>query len=93
MTCTHPNVKLYISWTVETFTQGPDVIGSQVEEHSLKVVANCPNCGQSGKVFTTTGDWRVRWPTWLCNRVRQLASDNVGLRQAVQRCMPGLIEV
>jgi len=96
--CKHPNVKLTISWTIDMTTEGPEVLDSQVQKASLRAVVNCPDCGLMGNTYTTMGEpgvqksWQDRWPKWLSNRVRQLANGNASLRQAVQRCMPGLVE-
>jgi hypothetical protein len=91
MACNHPDVHLTISWVVEMSSVGPEVMGSQVQDGSLRVVVSCPDCKQSGNVYTSVNGWRERWPTWLCNRVRQLAEGNPTLRQAVMKCLPGLI--
>lgn len=99
MKCEHPNVKLLISWTVDMATEGQEVLTSMVQNASLRaVVAKCPDCGLWGSTYTTMGEpgvqasWQNRWPKWLSNRVRQLANGNASLRQAVQKCMPGLVE-
>lgn len=97
MTCKHPNVALTISWTIDMTSNGPEVIGSQVQPASLRVVVNCPDCGHCGNVYTTMGEpgiqktWQNRWPKWLSDRVRQLANSNASLRLAVRTCMPGLV--
>ena len=88
--CKHPNVKLLISWTVDMTTEGPEVLVSVVQNASLRaVVVKCPDCGLRDSTYTTMGapgvqkTWQDRWPKWLSNRVRQLASGNASLRQAV----------
>lgn len=97
--CKHPNVKLLISWTVDMTTEGPDVLGSVVQNASLRaVVVKCPDCDLQGNTYTTMGEpgvqkpWQYRWPTWVSNRVRQLANGNASLRAAVKTCMPGLVD-
>jgi hypothetical protein len=97
--CKHPNAKLTISWTVDMITEGPEVLSSQVQRASLRaVVVTCPNCFLRNNVYTTMGEpglqasWQDRWPKWLSDRVRQLAHGNASLRQAVNTCMPGLVE-
>lgn len=97
MSCKHPNVTLTISWTIDMTSSGPEVIGSQVQPASLRVVVSCPDCHQTGNVYTTMGEpgvqktWQDRWPKWLSDRVRQLANSNASLRLAVRACMPGLV--
>jgi|WetSurMetagenome_2_1015567.scaffolds.fasta_scaffold08958_10 hypothetical protein len=97
--CKHPNVKLTISWTTDMTTEGPEVLSSRVQSASLRaVVVKCPDCGSWGSTYTTMGEpgvqknWQNRWPKWLSDRVRQLAHGNASLRQAVNTCMPGLLE-
>jgi hypothetical protein len=96
--CKHPNVKLTISWTVDMFTEGPEVLSSVIQNASLRAAVNCPDCGLRGNTYTTMGEpgmqksWQDRWPQWLSNRMRQLAHGNASLRQAVNTCMPGLVE-